>query len=738
MRELISAVFNGGKAPADWHFTSENHTFERGALRSGKYTVVQIPLPGLGWKQLRIETEIEPLQEHCIVHCWNGDFAIEAVTIAAGPYPRHTIKKGPLSLGESVCPVPPGRSARRIAFELEGAVTRIFCNDELLLSVQDPYPCVPGRNMIQMEFWDDCLVHRVRVLGDQPRTEPLFCLPLRQNREFFLEVAVDFFDDLIPAPYTLATFDRLFDEFKRWGVKRCHWFHYGEREDGWWDMCSHGVPQHAAQTFANVGRFLPTAVQAAHRHGIEIYGVFKPFDVGLHYGYAITPGGERQGRLPYIGGPIAAISKFLAEHRELVVARRPGNYGDAENPVFTRIDLVKEDDKPCAFSVGEIELYVSDDNAKYHLYDGTVTRQEMIDDYPVYRQTPSGPRSTAAVRRARVMRLTGLQLRHKYIALKTPGKANSFVNSLANLVHVFGDRGEETKLTYGNRVSWHTRFPAGQSQDFKQVGVEFDVYSHVGRGGDVLDRSFIFDAGKFLALARGKERGPVAVLSPSFPQTRQWWLDQVKTILESGADGVELRVICHQWEFAWDEYGFEAPVVEAFKQRYGVDILASDDFDRAALRRLRGEAYTEFYREAKRLVQSYGKRLGLHVGSWVGWEPEQFAPLGIHFDWRTWLQEGLADSVTFKDLWPGTHLADEVLSYGIPVIFTPANFCFRSEDVGTVEQQIQAAQAGGCDGFQFYENAAVVKATPEGDVVMEQPALRKLFQKYFGSPTKAS
>jgi len=32
------------------------------------------------------------------------------------------------------------------------------------------------------------------------------------------------------------------------------------------------------------------------------------------------------------------------------------------------------------------------------------------------------------------------------------------------------------------------------------------------------------------------------------------------------------------------------------------------------LRRLRGEAYTQFYRDAHRLIKSRGKLMGLHVG----------------------------------------------------------------------------------------------------------------------------
>jgi hypothetical protein len=201
-----------------------------------------------------------------------------------------------------------------------------------------------------------------------------------------------------------------------------------------------------------------------------------------------------------------------------------------------------------------------------------------------------------------------------------------------------------------------------------------------------------------------------------------------------------LRFANHQWSFAWDEFGFEDPVVEEFKKLYGVDLFDTDDFDRSALARLRGEAYTQFYRETRTLVNIFGKKMRLHIGPWMDIKPETGWPqMGLNLDWRTWLEEGLADFITLKDVVPGSQFAGEILVYtrprGIPVVYSQWNSLWTGpENVEKTRRGIDTARRYGCDGFQFYECNAVVKGTSDRKIIMEQPALRKLFQDLFAGP----
>lgn len=110
--------------------------------------------------------------------------------------------------------------------------------------------------------------------------------------------------------------------------------------------------------------------------------------------------------------------------------------------------------------------------------------------------------------------------------------------------------------------------------------------------------------------------------------------------------------------------------------------------------------------------------------------------MNTHWDWRTWLKEGLADSVTMKDIWPYSRFGKEVLEYtrpkDVPMIF--CTFYDVPAAAGGAEacaQRIQLARKSGFSGFQLYECATVVRATKDGRVLMKEPALKDVFLKEF-------
>jgi hypothetical protein len=396
--------------------------------------------------------------------------------------------------------------------------------------------------------------------------------------------------------------------------------------------------------------------------------------------------------------------------------------------------LVKEDDKCCAFSVDDVRIYVSDDNYKYRLYDGPIVREEVIE---------SSPESVKPKRQdSRIYRFSGLNISSKYIAISTDSRAGSFVNTLENLVQVFGENGREHNITYGLGLRHDSSKFLGSDE---VGGIEFDTYPGTpsalyGGGFDAILEPFIFDSGSgIIGIARGKDSGALTILSPWFPEVRQWWLSWVQDILDAGADGVEIRNDSHCSDLAWSEYGFEKPVVDEFYKRYGVNILETDDFNRADLRRIRGEAYTQFYREARKIISDHGKLMGLHISNTAGGcDVEQGTPTEMHWDWRTWIKEGLADSVTLKGVWPSSKLGQEILSQmhsiGREVIYCPFIIYYvdgKGYGKKLIESLIKVAQAEDCDGYQLYEGEAVIKGTPDGKLVMQEPEIRQLFQQIF-------
>ena len=86
-----------------------------------------------------------------------------------------------------------------------------------------------------------------------------------------------------------------------------------------------------------------------------------------------------------------------------------------------------------------------------------------------------------------------------------------------------------------------------------------------------------------------------------------------------------------------DQFGFNEPIVEEYKNRYGIDILA-EDFDLDKWRSLRGEYLTMFLQELRQALPGQGIAVSIQGGEYIG------HPYGnMIVDWRTWVEEGLLD-----------------------------------------------------------------------------------------------
>jgi hypothetical protein len=517
-----------------------------------------------------------------------------------------------------------------------------------------------------------------------------------------------------------------------------------------------------------VGDIFTAAVNHAHREGLELVGILKPFDMAIH-GFSWPPFSEmarQHGRIFKIGGAAYWSTHMAADNQPLIMARKPSAWGPALQATWTRIDLVKEDDGECPLKPSDIAILVSDDNDTFRPYAGPLAARGLVEDYPVYASTPSGVMPTAEKRAARVFRFEGLDIREPFVALQVTGSARSFVNRLCDLVHVFGKTGEETRLTYGlsPRRADHTSQFNNSPADTPaaplagpQGGFEFNRYpgspsGSLTCGGDPLVTPLALDRGapSFVAFARGKDRGTLSILSPSFPETRALWMTWVTAMLDAGADGIDIRPGHHNSDFAWIEYGFEQPVRDAMLKRTGVDIWETDDFDRDLWSRIRGEGWTQFIREASAVVRGRGKTLTLHVDGHYDSAPGTGGAMNITYDWRTWFAEGLMDRVTGKSLWPQSSLALEVLALahakGIPVSYAPyCNNFFEdrrtTNHIGDspagcekpVERLIDWGRKAGFDSFLFYECASALRAKPDGTIGFRKNSepLREVLRKRF-------
>ncbi len=76
------------------------------------------------------------------------------------------------------------------------------------------------------------------------------------------------------------------------------------------------------------------------------------------------------------------------------------------------------------------------------------------------------------------------------------------------------------------------------------------------------------------------------VTSYAWPEAREFRLAQARELLAWGADGIHCSTSSHCRHMPntreQDFYGFEQPIVDAYKSKYGVDIRTADDFDKEA------------------------------------------------------------------------------------------------------------------------------------------------------------
>lgn len=125
----------------------------------------------------------------------------------------------------------------------------------------------------------------------------------------------------------------------------------------------------------------------------------------------------------------------------------------------------------------------------------------------------------------------------------------------------------------------------------------------------------------------------------AFPEVRAYRLGLIEELMSYGVDGVFMSTRSHTTGFGENvllQYGFNPPVAEAFRQRYGVDILTDfkPERDGARLIRLRAELMNDFYREVKAMRDR--KYPQVKIAADLSHLPQ---------DWPEWIREGLVDDL---------------------------------------------------------------------------------------------
>jgi hypothetical protein len=124
-------------------------------------------------------------------------------------------------------------------------------------------------------------------------------------------------------------------------------------------------------------------------------------------------------------------------------------------------------------------------------------------------------------------------------------------------------------------------------------------------------------------------------LSFAFPEVREFKLAILREVAAQDIDGINLDFQRHP-----DFFGFEAPMAQAFKEKYGIEAATVPATD-PRWTPLRYERMTGFVRAVRRLLDDAGRQKGRRLGLSVRVDWKKYPLWGC--DIETWLKDGLLD-----------------------------------------------------------------------------------------------
>lgn len=469
---------------------------------------------------------------------------------------------------------------------------------------------------------------------------------------FRLEALVDFVDDALDAnlcaePLDARHIDAMMATLASAGVTRVSWAYYADDRGGFLLPAGFRAPgnwcdwRRCAQTYDGLRHPLRVAAEAAHRHGIELFAYFKPYEMGPPLGFPEgSPEGREWGRLPARGLLLSWMDPFVLRNPHLRI-RHADPETDARNrgPVAA-LRLTKRDAGPTRLRSGNLQVWTSPDNYRYQPLGLTGAWAEEIVPAAADVTDLGGKVLTRRGEPVRTLVLRGLSIAEPYLLVTTDvaDKPGDFVNTPMALLTAYGADGRPIRGVYGNGTGIYGR----ENINFREWGTMFD--HGYGRWPMTLDEPNQGGRTGFVAFARGRNEWLPGALCETEPAVQQFWLSCVEAMLEAGVDGIDMREESHSTHTDFpDEYGYNDVVLAR----------TGGDSSPAAVARARGEAYTEFLRQVSRLVRARGRRLRLNLNvDWFRPDPPAARalayPANITFDWRRWLEEGLADEALLR------------------------------------------------------------------------------------------
>lgn len=538
------------------------------------------------------------------------------------------------------------------------------------------------------------------------------------RKDFIREALVDFPDDALMAaqPITPRHIDSLMVALKQCGVKRVSWAYYGDGHGGY---LTPALKPHASEywenliaTYIQLGNPLRVATEAAHRHGLEMYAYFKPYETAPAISFPEgSPEAVAFGRLAQLGGRLSWLDRFVVDNPHLRIRRKSGDLpADIASIPIHAIKLFKKDSSPTRITKEHLQIWTSKLNYRYtkkeikfDVRDSVEPAAKDIYDFQDSLVTKKGDP-------VRVLTLSGFSLTDPFIMVTTDfteGPAD-FENVGPQIMVALDKNGREVPGVFApGSAIW-----MADQVDFRNWGL---IYDH----GYACQRLCLDEpnaSGKrgVIGYTRGRNEYLPGALCETEPAVQTYWLSCLREILNTGVDGVDFREENHSTHTDYPEdYGYNQIILDRAKST-----------DPAAIAKVRGDAYTEFLRQSKKMIASYGKRMRINFQiDWYRDNPPRCRnlayPANLHFDWRTWIAEGLLDEgmirffalpfdSVFNDDVAG-EITDLCRRKNLPV------YVNRYIQPKTLKEEYQRVyEDDRFSGFIIYETASYTKFTPDG------------------------
>ncbi len=491
---------------------------------------------------------------------------------------------------------------------------------------------------------------------------------------------------------------------------------------------------------------LAEAAMSAKKYGIEFYAVIKPFEGGC-FGTILPntmPCPEGARAIKDLRGIFPTVRPFVAANPTLSLKRRPGTY-ESSGPVLA-IRLVKGDDRPTRLKAEHLSILTSKTNNQFIPYDGPVSFRETVEKryrFPYWRQ-------------CRIFHLEGLKIPdgHKYLLIRCTlaDAMGDFTNEKGNILELAGMDGKIVPHTLSTgpvkleqhdgfyhskllkKVVGYLQLPEIQSEISDPERMKEHYRDFFSFGEYNLSDMITLDKEGCVAAACGKPEFIPGHLNPVYPEVREHWLDFIRFCLDRGVDGINIRASSHTLSPETWDYGFNEPVLK----------LARGKTDFPTISRINGDAYTQFLREARKLIKSRGKSLAVHLETNLlipDERPGKISSYPFNFEWQwvTWVKE-IADEFEIRGIyelhpWNMTK-AIAIFSRATGAVHKPLylqgdfhGMTFDGPFASTEAEIDMVNKNPGLNGYVFYETANITRLNDNGEVE-GSPGIKNVLNKH--------